>query len=308
MSHSSAARTNLHAKSVIVTNQKLGEGHFRECFAGTYVGGCRNKQAAVCKRFKQRWRSMEMEYFASDFKIADTAIRYAEGWNSFCCHDEIILVTKGNVLGSKDGRYLCEPLIRNFKKFTSNSGWIKESECWTTQALEAFSHYTYHASGEEHLVCDLQGRYRDNRRFRNSSKSRFELTDVAICSRAREFGPTDLGEKGIESFFANHVCNDFCNEHWSRPYRPRRWFPRNSSATSMFSSRNSHLLQSSNRIGFQLGGLGYIVEEGDSSDESSSYDDEGSYDEDWNDSYRRAESYNNYRGYQESSSSSSDDW
>ena len=47
-----------------------------------------------------------------------------------------------------------------------------------------------------------QGRYRNQYR-----KCRFELTDPAICSRARDYGPTDLGEKGIQSFFKTHVCN-----------------------------------------------------------------------------------------------------
>lgn len=263
MSNSSAARTNLSSSDVRISNRKLGDGTFRVCHEGTYVGGNRNNQEAACKRFKTQWRSMEMEYFADDFKIADYAIMYAESWNNFCAHDEIILITKGNIISSNSGiRYLVEPVIKNFKKFTSNSGWIEHSGCWTTDAMTAFSHWTYHASGGEHLVCDLQGRYRDNRRY-HSGKSRFELTDMAICSRSRSFGPTDLGEKGIESFFSNHVINQFCNvnEVWSEPTYQRGWFPSNSSATSMFSSRDSHKLASSNRTQFRLGGLGNVEED-----------------------------------------------
>lgn len=272
MSHSSAARTNLSSQEVRISNRKLGEGTFRVCHEGTYIGGNRNGQEAACKRFKPRWRSMEMEYFAKDFKIADTAIRYAEGWNRTCEHDEKVLITKGHIIISNSGiPYLAEPVIRDFKRFTSNSGWIEESGDWTTELMEAFSHYTYHSSGGRHLVCDLQGRYRDNRRFRNG-KSRFELTDVAICSRARSFGPTDLGEKGIESFFANHTCNSFCQHWWDEPDKQRRWFPR-SRCTSMLSSRDSHKLKSRNRTLFQLGNLGNIVEaeEDSSSSSSSSY-------------------------------------
>jgi hypothetical protein len=265
MSNSSAARTNLSSLDVRISNRKLGEGAFRICHEGTYIGGNRNSQEAACKRFKPKWRSMEAEYFASDFFIADTAIRYAECWNNFCDHDEIILITKGHIITSNSGiQYLAEPLIRNFKKFTSNSGWILNESCWTIEAMEAFSHYTYHASNGELIVCDLQGRYRDNRRFRNG-KSRFELTDVAICSGSRSYGPTDLSEKGIESFFANHECNQFCNinEHWRRPSYPQRWFPK-SSATSMFSSSVSYKLQSTDRTQFRLGGMGNIIEEEDS--------------------------------------------
>lgn len=274
MSNSSAARTNLCSHDVRISSRKLGEGTFRVCLEGTYEGGNRNNQDAACKRFKPQWRSMEAEYFASDFRIADTAIRYAEEWNSFAESDETILVTKGHIIESNSGiQYLAEPLIRNFKKFTSNSGWIDNDGSWTTEAMEAFSHYSYDASHGELIICDLQGRYRDNRRFRNGSKSRFELTDVAICSRSRSYGPTDLSEKGIESFFANHECNQFCNiqGNWLEPFYPQRWFPRNSSATSMFSSSISHKLQSSNQTQFRLGGMGNIVEEEENSDSDEDY-------------------------------------
>lgn len=203
---------------------------------------------------------MEDEYFACDFQIADTVIAYAEEWNDFCDSDETILVTKGHVTTSNSGiPYLVEPLIRYFKKFTSNSGWIDDDGEWATRAMEAFSHYTYHSSRGDLLVCDLQGRYRLNRFQRY--RSRFELTDPAICSRARNYGPTDLSEKGIESFFANHECNEFCNVGgtWLRPARTRRWFPK-TSATSMFSSSVSHTLRSTNHTQFQLGSMGAIVE------------------------------------------------
>jgi hypothetical protein len=208
---------------------------------------------------------METEYFAEDFRVADTAIYYAERWNRFAESDETILITKGHVITSNSGiRYLAEPLIRNFRKFTSNSGWVDGDGSWTTEAMAAFSHYTYHKSNGQLMVCDLQGRYRDNRRFR-SGKSRFELTDVAICSRSRSYGPTDLSEKGIETFFAHHTCNQFCNidEHWLKPAYPQSWFPKNSSSTSMFSSSMSYKLQSSNQTQFRLGGMGSIIEESD---------------------------------------------
>jgi Alpha-kinase family len=39
--------------------------------------------------------------------------------------------------------YLVEPLIRYFKKYTSNNGWIADAG-WAGEAMEAFSHYTYH--------------------------------------------------------------------------------------------------------------------------------------------------------------------
>ena len=77
MTRSAAARTNLSSDEVIISNRKLGEGSFRECYEGTFIGGHRNNQEAACKRFKPKWGQLETDYFAKDFQIADTAIDYA---------------------------------------------------------------------------------------------------------------------------------------------------------------------------------------------------------------------------------------
>lgn len=246
MSNSSAARTNLTSKSVNISDNILGVGSFRICVEGTYVGGNRNGQEAACKRFKPHLRQMEDEFFAKDFQIADRTILYAEGWNAFCDHGKEIIVSRGDIHTTyQNVKYLVEPLVRHFEKFTSNNGWIASVDdvVWAVLAMEAFSHYTYHQSGGQMIVCDLQGRYRFNKFNRN--KSRFELSDPAICSRRRTYGPTDLGEKGIESFFFNHSCNGFCQSHWHRPRNPEQWFPL-SRGTSMLSSQmTNHLMLTS---------------------------------------------------------------
>jgi len=155
MSNYSAARTNLTSKSVTFTTKSLERGPFGCSSREPALEGTGINKKPACKIFKPQWRSMELEYYASDFRIADTAITHAESWNNFCCGDEIILVTEGSILPSGGKRYLCEPLIRNFKKFTSYSGWIKDSRFWTTEVMEAISHYTYHDSGGgQHLVYE----------------------------------------------------------------------------------------------------------------------------------------------------------
>mmetsp|Transcript_32613 Transcript_32613/g.53215 ORF Transcript_32613/g.53215 Transcript_32613/m.53215 type:complete len:244 (-) Transcript_32613:1548-2279(-) len=240
----------------------MGEGTFRTAYAGTYIGGNRNNQEAICKCFKGQYRGLESDFFQSDFNVADRAIQYAEDWNDICASDETILITRGDVHTIGRTKYLVEPLIRNFTKFTSNNGWISDEEGWRGEAMEAFTHYTYHRSGGNLIVCDLQGRYKYNR-F-NKSKSRFELTDIAVCSRRCTYGPTDLGEKGIDSFFNSHVCNQFCgvDGHWQRPKRTRQWFPQ-SSSTSMMRSSQAHLLNLNNRSTFTPGYAGILEEDSD---------------------------------------------
>mmetsp|Transcript_19896 Transcript_19896/g.41727 ORF Transcript_19896/g.41727 Transcript_19896/m.41727 type:complete len:220 (-) Transcript_19896:459-1118(-) len=154
---SSAARTNLTSNRVALNpNLVIGVGVFRTCYAGTYLCGNRNSQEAVCKCFKHQFSGIESDYFRHDFQIADKAIQYAEEWNQFCDSDETILITKGDVHTIGGKKYLVEPLIRYFKKFTSNNGWISDDGSWTSEAMEAFSHFTYHRSGGNLIVCDLQ--------------------------------------------------------------------------------------------------------------------------------------------------------
>lgn len=233
------------------------------------MGGNRNSQEAVCKCFKSHYQPLETEFFRTDTAVVNRAIEYAEGWNAMCEVGQKILVTQGDVMTIGGTKYLVEPLIRYFTKYTSNNGWIaaKEEEGDSVLAMEAFSHYTYHRSGGSLIVCDLQGRYRFDR-FSNT-KRRFELTDPAICSRRRSYGPTDLGEKGIESFFFNHYCNKFCNADgniWACPRSQKNWFAP-SSNTSMLCSTATHMLTTVNRARFNSD-LQPFYEDDDSDEDS----------------------------------------
>jgi Alpha-kinase family len=265
---SSAARTNLTSNDVRIESTELGRGAFRVCLAGTFVGGNRNGQEAACKRFKPQFRAMEQEYFAGDYAIVDKVVTVANDWNRWCKEGREIMVNRGSIHYSNSGiPYLVEPYIRYYEKFTGNTGWIAPNDEWHVRAMEAFSHFSYHFLNGSAIVCDLQGRYKYNRY--DTTKSRFELTDPAICSRRRLYGLTDLGEKGIESFFACHECNEFCGGNWKRPYGVRQWFPL-SQGTSMLSSRLSDRLKLSSPATFRMG-MNNIIEEDELSDYSDAY-------------------------------------
>lgn len=72
-------------------------------------------------------------------------------------------------------------------------------------AMQALSHFSYDVSGGELLLCDLQG---------GVGNAGAVLTDPAICSRDREYGATDLGVSGIDLFFREHKCRNFCWKSW----------------------------------------------------------------------------------------------
>lgn len=108
---------------------------------------------------------------------------------------------------------LVEPFILNYRKYNSNSGWADDGTSWP-RVMQALSHFTYHISNGEFVVCDLQGGvYSDS----------VVLTDPVILSRNKMFGVTDFGPMGISTFFSNHRCNEFCKREWKRPADQTRY-------------------------------------------------------------------------------------
>ncbi|MES1916812.1 MAG: hypothetical protein MHM6MM_008598, partial [Cercozoa sp. M6MM] len=74
-------------------------------------------------------------------------------------------------------------------------GYVSEEERATPQA---FSHFTFEASGRQLLICDVQG-------------VSDLYTDPQIHSRdGRGFGKGNLGERGFRRFLATHRCNAIC--------------------------------------------------------------------------------------------------
>jgi hypothetical protein len=111
-------------------------------------------------------------------------------------------------------KVLQEPFIDNYHKFNSNTGWADSSNPWP-QVMQALSHFSYHVSGGQFVLCDLQGGiYRDG----------VVLTDPVILSRNKSYGVTDLGTTGISSFFSNHRCNKYCRSRWSMPADQSRYY------------------------------------------------------------------------------------
>jgi hypothetical protein len=108
--------------------------------------------------------------------------------------------------GDKKGMFhLVEPMINGveFQKWNSNSGFSAEQDL-----MDALSHYSYACTAgfrkeDAVVLCDLQGGlYGDT----------FVLTDPVLMScKKGKFGPTDLGQEGIDNFFYHHKCNPFCN-------------------------------------------------------------------------------------------------
>ena len=82
-----------------------------------------------------------------------------------------------------------------YRKHNNNFGYVSEEERNTPQA---FSHYTYEASGRRILICDIQG-----------VGDRYTDPQVHSCDGVG-FGKGNMGERGVDRFIASHRCNAIC--------------------------------------------------------------------------------------------------
>ena len=147
--------------------------------------------------------------YSCNVHVRDAALGSFEAYETFQDED-------GYTFGKDSGdEFLLEREIRgSFEKFNSNSGW--SSGC--DPILEAFSHWSWvHTDGQK-LVCDLQGhREFDDGLPHTGEDYYYLLTDPAICTPCHDYDESDLGQRGINSFFAHHECNSWC-EHLDIEY------------------------------------------------------------------------------------------
>lgn len=199
----------------------FAEGAFRWVAAGSYTSGPRKGQASVVKWFKTG-AVFSDDYFTLDIKAVDKALEIVNRFNQLNIINKVIKINVPEVwYFTDDGsdewsgqRHLCEPFIENYEKFNSNTGWNDDSTSWG-EVLQALSHFSYHLSGGNYVVCDLQG---------GIYQHEVVLSDPVILSRNREYGVTDLGPDGINSFFSQHDCNEFCRPNWTKPSNPIQYF------------------------------------------------------------------------------------
>ena len=113
---------------------------------------------------------------------------------------------RGGGGSSRNLRWGCveRVLDSGFSKWMNNGAYSRGTDDPEYSAtLEAFSHWTHHATGGYLMVTDIQGiRVGDDR---------FVLSDPAIhCVDGARFGETNLGEDGFALRFSTHKCNAIC--------------------------------------------------------------------------------------------------
>lgn len=191
----------------------FSEGGFRWVALGEYFGGGRRDgELCVAKWLKDEFAHSPSHY-RGDMRCVRRTLDFVRAFNALNITDIPIRVFIPSVhrFGSDSPYpgmvYLREPYIEDYDKWNSNSGWYDNSTEWA-DVMQALSHFSYHASGGQHVLCDLQG---------GVTEHECTLTDPAILSRGEGYGSTDMNAQGISSFFYMHECNEFCDPEWILP-------------------------------------------------------------------------------------------
>ncbi|KAI9644947.1 hypothetical protein NHQ30_006982 [Ciborinia camelliae] len=155
---SSNRRTNDSTEANIYRGNIFASGTFKNVWEGRYTSGSRDDQRCVAKEFKSG-SVFEKSYFDGELRIISRAQAIIDDFNAAHIlpgpNVNILLNTPAIWTYEGGPLTLVEPMIENFQKFNSNSGWASMDR--RHDAMKALSHFSYHNSNREFLLCDLQG-------------------------------------------------------------------------------------------------------------------------------------------------------
>eukprot|EP00347_Sterkiella_histriomuscorum_P022195 403331341 len=82
---------------------------------------------------------------------------------------------------------------------------VIDTQHGTARMPNAFSHWTYEATGGLFMITDVQGW--------RIGKGKYVMTDPVVFSQKQgQLGLVDKGEMGMDNWFRNHKCNGVCFE------------------------------------------------------------------------------------------------
>lgn len=218
-------RDNQDAQRAVLDDDQLqkpfAQGAFRYVASSRYEGGCLDGKKCVSKWFKTG-ATFDKKYFSLDIQAVDKAMELVRAFNKAEVVRGVVRVSQPAVwqFAKNCGpdwagkKLLKERYIHNYEHFNSNTGWSDTSVRWG-EIMQALSHFTYHETGGRLMLVDLQG---------GVYPGGVILSDPVILSVARAYGVTDLGPRGISSFFAAHTCTDWCRRSWATPANPARHY------------------------------------------------------------------------------------
>lgn len=155
---STSRRSDSGRSRAVISDRLYATGSFKNVWRGTYTHGPRAGQACVAKEFKPGL-DFERDPFAEELSVVRRAQAILGSWRAARVIDARILLNVPEVWEYPGTRRktLVEPFIPGYEKFNSNTGWAPVVGGLWGDAMQALSHYSYHATGGHFLLCDLQG-------------------------------------------------------------------------------------------------------------------------------------------------------
>ena len=208
------------SKTATFVPEKFAEGRFRNAYMGTWTSPP-SKAGKKCvvkeKKDEYTWEAadwdMALKTQAKAYQLASCFTNHINpNYPISFAEVERYTVTCGdNDSGPQVGEYVIveEFISGTFTKWCNNYGYISPEAEKTDKLMPAFMHWSWLHTGGKVMVSDLQG-------VRQDYPQQYKLTDAAILSSTREYGPTDMGIEGMAMFFLHHKCNAIC-QGLSRP-------------------------------------------------------------------------------------------
>ena len=152
------AYKNNSQRAKVQSRKIYASGAFKNVYKGIYTKGQRTGQPCVTKEFKSG-SVHERHYFKEEMNIIKLAQKMLDDWAATNSINSKIVLSTPEIWTYEDSKTLClvEPFIENYEHFNSNTGWAPVSGNTWTDAMQALSHFSYHKSSGQFLLCDLQG-------------------------------------------------------------------------------------------------------------------------------------------------------
>lgn len=192
-------RTSLPVKSRFkIAPHAFAKGSVRYAFHAVEIDASGATTPVVLKCHRRSKMRSETEPVIMQAKMDTIAAFLAEQYNTFT-GGSLRFNTARLAVMEDESVYAIEPFLEgNFVRYSDNVGRLSDDFVYDP-VVHAFSHFTYQFTSSTLIVVDLQGVGQI-------------LTDPALHS----YDPrplhttTNLGEDGINHYFATHVCNEVC--------------------------------------------------------------------------------------------------
>lgn len=146
----------------VETDIIYAQGTFKVVFRAQCIEGPNKGFHCVVKYFKPSPISFG-DQLKNELRVVEAAKKIVQVWNQSMHFKElphrVIVVTPQVMVEDGDQGLPCllEPLIRGYRKHNNNGGWASSSHDLWNAALQALSHFSFHASHGKVVLCDIQG-------------------------------------------------------------------------------------------------------------------------------------------------------